>query len=172
MRERADRIEADIAPELQPDLVTDAIEHRRLHAGIAEQVRKPRDIFADFAGGFADRKTVAIDMLDDAGSHNFGGGVDDGADCALGPSLRQTRPFLRESTPVIKNEIRPFTRAALPTVKQLRPAMRNLAAATPDLTRVFKVVNYLLNEVARQHVTVALSGDIKADAESLRAASE
>jgi phospholipid/cholesterol/gamma-HCH transport system substrate-binding protein len=67
---------------------------------------------------------------------------------ALGPSLRQTRPFLRQSTPVIKNEIRPFTRAALPTVKQLRPATRNLAAATPDLTGAFKVVNYLLNEVA------------------------
>lgn len=67
---------------------------------------------------------------------------------ALGPSLRQTRPFLRESTPVIKNEIRPFTRAALPTVQQLRPALRDLAAATPDLTASFKVVNYLLNEVA------------------------
>jgi phospholipid/cholesterol/gamma-HCH transport system substrate-binding protein len=67
---------------------------------------------------------------------------------ALGPSLRQTRPFLRQSTPIIKNEIRPFTRAALPTVKQLRPAMRDLAAATPDLTASFKVVNYLLNELA------------------------
>ena len=67
---------------------------------------------------------------------------------ALGPSLRQTRPFLRQSTPVIKNEIRPFTRASLPTVQQLRPAMRDLAAATPDLTASFKVINYLLNEVA------------------------
>ena len=32
--------------------------------------------------------------------------------------------------------------------KELRPAMRDLAAATPDLTRSFKVVNRLLNEVA------------------------
>jgi phospholipid/cholesterol/gamma-HCH transport system substrate-binding protein len=67
---------------------------------------------------------------------------------ALGPSLRQTRPFLRKSTPVIRDEIRPFTRAALPTVKDLRPAMRDLAAATPDLTRTFSVVNRLLNEAA------------------------
>ena len=53
---------------------------------------------------------------------------------ALGPSLRQTRPFLRESTPIIRDEIRPFTRAALPTVQELRPAMRDLAAvdAGPD----------------------------------------
>jgi phospholipid/cholesterol/gamma-HCH transport system substrate-binding protein len=67
---------------------------------------------------------------------------------ALGPSLRQMRPFLRTSTPIIRDEIRPFTRAALPTVKQLRPAMRDLSAATPDLSRVFSVVNYALNELA------------------------
>ena len=66
---------------------------------------------------------------------------------ALGPSLRQMRPFLRTSTPIIRDEIRPFTRAALPTVKQLRPAMRDLSAATPDLNRVFGVVNYALNEL-------------------------
>ena len=45
-----------------------------------------------------------------------------------------TRPFLRETTPIIRDEIRPFTRAALPTVQELRPAMRDLAATTPDLT--------------------------------------
>jgi phospholipid/cholesterol/gamma-HCH transport system substrate-binding protein len=49
---------------------------------------------------------------------------------------------------VIRDEIRPFTRAALPTVQELRPAMRDLAATTPDLTASFKVVNRLLNEVA------------------------
>jgi phospholipid/cholesterol/gamma-HCH transport system substrate-binding protein len=67
---------------------------------------------------------------------------------ALGPSLRQTQPFLRATTPIIRDELRPFARASLPTVRQLRPALRDLAAATPDLTRIFKVVNYLLNELA------------------------
>ncbi len=67
---------------------------------------------------------------------------------ALGPSLRKTRPFLRDTTPVIRDELRPFARASLPTVRELRPAMRDLAAATPDLSRTFDVVNYLLNEVA------------------------
>jgi phospholipid/cholesterol/gamma-HCH transport system substrate-binding protein len=66
---------------------------------------------------------------------------------ALGPSLVQTRPFLRQTTPVIRDELRPFARAALPTVEQLRPAARDLAAAAPDLDRIFGVVNYALNEL-------------------------
>jgi phospholipid/cholesterol/gamma-HCH transport system substrate-binding protein len=67
---------------------------------------------------------------------------------ALGPALRETRPFLTTSTPIIRDQIRPFTRAALPTVRELRPAMRDLAQATPDLTRSFRVVNALLNTLA------------------------
>jgi len=67
---------------------------------------------------------------------------------ALGPALRDTRPFLTTTTPILREQIRPFTRAALPTVRELRPAMRDLAAATPDLTRSFKVVNALLNTLA------------------------
>jgi phospholipid/cholesterol/gamma-HCH transport system substrate-binding protein len=33
-------------------------------------------------------------------------------------------------------------------VRELRPAMRDLAAATPDLTRSFRVLNALLNTLA------------------------
>jgi len=67
---------------------------------------------------------------------------------ALGPSLRETQPFLTKTTPILRDQIRPFARAALPTVKALRPAMRDLAAATPDLTSSFKVINELLNTLA------------------------
>lgn len=67
---------------------------------------------------------------------------------ALGPSQKQLRPFLEESTPVIENQIRPFARASLPTVKVLRPAAANLAKLTPDLTTSFKVLNILFNELA------------------------
>ena len=67
---------------------------------------------------------------------------------ALAPSLRETRPFLEETTPVLRDELRPFARAARPTVAKLRPAARDLAAATPNLVKGFKVVNYLLNELA------------------------
>jgi phospholipid/cholesterol/gamma-HCH transport system substrate-binding protein len=39
-------------------------------------------------------------------------------------------------------------RASIPTVEQLQPALHDLAAATPNLTSTFKVVNYLLDELA------------------------
>jgi phospholipid/cholesterol/gamma-HCH transport system substrate-binding protein len=67
---------------------------------------------------------------------------------ALGPSLVQTRPFLEQTTPIIQNQLRPFTREALPVVKTLRPAARDLAVVTPHLTSSFKVLNRLLNELA------------------------
>lgn len=67
---------------------------------------------------------------------------------ALGPSLRQSRPFLRTTTPVIANQLRPFSRDALPTISLLRPAARDLAQITPDLTKTFTTVNYLLDELA------------------------
>ncbi|MDP9133725.1 MAG: hypothetical protein M3N56_02735, partial [Actinomycetota bacterium] len=67
---------------------------------------------------------------------------------ALGPTLRDVRPFVRDTTPVIRDEIRPFVRASRPTLNQLQPAMKDLAAATPNLTSTFKVVNYLLDQLA------------------------
>ena len=53
-----------------------------------------------------------------------------------------------ETTPIIKNQLRPFARAALPMVTDLRPAARDLAAVTPDLTTSFRSLNYLLNTLA------------------------
>lgn len=67
---------------------------------------------------------------------------------ALGPSLVASRPFLRETTPIIEQQIRPFTRAALPVVKKLRPAADSLADATPNLTTSFGVLNAFLNALA------------------------
>jgi phospholipid/cholesterol/gamma-HCH transport system substrate-binding protein len=66
---------------------------------------------------------------------------------ALGPSLKATRPFVEKTTPVIRDQLRPFARDALPTVKLLRPAARDIAAATPKLTTALKVVNELFNEL-------------------------
>jgi phospholipid/cholesterol/gamma-HCH transport system substrate-binding protein len=67
---------------------------------------------------------------------------------ALGPTLVQTRPFLKDTTPIIQNQLRPFARAALPVVKVLRPAAKDLAQVTPKLTTSVKTLNYLLNELA------------------------
>jgi phospholipid/cholesterol/gamma-HCH transport system substrate-binding protein len=66
---------------------------------------------------------------------------------ALGPSLRATRPFVEKTTPVIRDQLRPFARDALPTVKLLRPAARDIARATPKLTNAFSIVNTLFNEL-------------------------
>ena len=67
---------------------------------------------------------------------------------ALGPALVQTRPFLRKTTPIIKNQLRPFTVASIPTIRKLKPAAQDLAALTPNLVTTFKVLNYALNELA------------------------
>lgn len=67
---------------------------------------------------------------------------------ALGPSLVATRPFLRETTPIIKNQLRPFTKIATPVVKELGPAAAEFADATPDLTTTFGVLNAFLNGLA------------------------
>ncbi|MEA2422990.1 MAG: phospholipid/cholesterol/gamma-HCH transport system substrate-binding protein, partial [Thermoleophilaceae bacterium] len=67
---------------------------------------------------------------------------------ALGPALVEVRPFLKTTTPVIRDQLRPFARDVQPTVKQLRIAAQNLQPLTPHLTRTFKVVNSLLNTLA------------------------
>jgi phospholipid/cholesterol/gamma-HCH transport system substrate-binding protein len=64
---------------------------------------------------------------------------------ALGPALVDVRPFLTTTTPVIKNQLRPFTKLAAPTVKDLRPTAANLAKATPHLSNTFDVLNSAFN---------------------------
>jgi len=74
---------------------------------------------------------------------------------ALRPSVRAItaaniaiRPFARETTPIIANQIRPFVREARPLVRDLRPAAGELARATPDLQSSFVVLNHLFNMLA------------------------
>jgi phospholipid/cholesterol/gamma-HCH transport system substrate-binding protein len=77
----------------------------------------------------------------------------------LGPAARNLLPaatnlpaanqalvaLAKPSTPIVKNQIRPFVIAARPTVRNLRPASINLAKATPSLTKVFGTLNHLVN---------------------------
>jgi phospholipid/cholesterol/gamma-HCH transport system substrate-binding protein len=67
---------------------------------------------------------------------------------ALGPALEATQPFFRKTTPVIEKQLRPFTRAAVPTVRDLRPAAADLSALSPKLVKTFQILNYALNELA------------------------
>jgi phospholipid/cholesterol/gamma-HCH transport system substrate-binding protein len=64
---------------------------------------------------------------------------------SLDRANKATIPFAREAAPIVHDQIRPFTRDAQPLVADLRPAARDLAKATPDLTGTFTVLNHLFN---------------------------
>jgi phospholipid/cholesterol/gamma-HCH transport system substrate-binding protein len=54
-------------------------------------------------------------------------------------------PFLRATTPILRDEIRPFVRAARPFTDDLRLAARDVAQAAPDLTLSFEELNRFFN---------------------------
>jgi phospholipid/cholesterol/gamma-HCH transport system substrate-binding protein len=54
-------------------------------------------------------------------------------------------PFLRETEPVIRTQIRPFVRAARPWTNDLRVAAEGTAKATPDLSKSFGELNRFFN---------------------------
>jgi phospholipid/cholesterol/gamma-HCH transport system substrate-binding protein len=66
----------------------------------------------------------------------------------LGPALAASRPLFRDTTPVIQNQLRPFSVAVQPLAATLRPAATKLAQALPPLVRSFGVLNTLFNELA------------------------
>ena len=77
------------------------------------------------------------------GLEKLGPGVKD-----LGPTLADFGTFAKATTPVVRDQIRPFTREAQPTAKKLVPAAQRLAKATPDLARLTDELNVLVNELA------------------------
>jgi len=80
----------------------------------------------------------------------------------LGPTFDDLRPFARklpdlnqsvtelaeETTPVIRDQVRPFVRAARPVVPDLRRAARRFADAGPGLTTIGEKINRLANMAA------------------------
>ncbi len=66
----------------------------------------------------------------------------------LDRALPEVRKLGRQTTPIIKNQLRPFAVDATPVIKDLKPAARDLKAVTPRLTTSFKVINNLLNAFA------------------------
>lgn len=66
----------------------------------------------------------------------------------LAPAERASIPFLHKTTPIIKNEIRPFARQARGPIEKLGPASRAFAKALPGLTLSFTVFNEIFNELA------------------------
>lgn len=68
----------------------------------------------------------------------------------LAPALEASRPLFRDTTPVIANELRPFSVAVQPLARTLAPAGTELAHAVPSLARSIGVLNTLFNELAYQ----------------------
>ncbi|HEY5045746.1 MAG TPA: hypothetical protein VII53_07800 [Solirubrobacteraceae bacterium] len=80
----------------------------------------------------------------------------------IGPTLKQLQPFATslapaeeasrklfvQTTPVFKNQIRPFARQILPVINDLQPDTKELSAAFPKLASSFSVFNELFNEFA------------------------
>jgi phospholipid/cholesterol/gamma-HCH transport system substrate-binding protein len=68
----------------------------------------------------------------------------------LGPALRASRPLFHDTTPVIANQLRPFTLAVQPLARTLAPASAELARTVPALSRSVGVLNALFNTLAYQ----------------------
>jgi phospholipid/cholesterol/gamma-HCH transport system substrate-binding protein len=65
----------------------------------------------------------------------------------LTPALRSAKPLLHEATPAL-GDLLTLTKTAGPVVRRLRPTTENLVTDTPDLTRTFTVLRYVVNELA------------------------
>ena len=68
----------------------------------------------------------------------------------LGPALSASRPLFRDTTPVVRDQLRPFSVAVQPLARILQPAAAQLARAAPPLTRSLGVLNVLFNTLAYQ----------------------
>jgi phospholipid/cholesterol/gamma-HCH transport system substrate-binding protein len=68
----------------------------------------------------------------------------------LAPALAAARPLLKDTTPVIADQLRPFSVAIQPLARTLAPAAGDLEAAVPKLTSSVAVLNDVFNELAYQ----------------------
>ena len=67
---------------------------------------------------------------------------------AFAPAQRGLRVFFRQTTPVIRDSVRPLIRASRPVTAQLRPTITSLSKATPDVYSSLKTLNRLLDVLA------------------------
>jgi phospholipid/cholesterol/gamma-HCH transport system substrate-binding protein len=68
----------------------------------------------------------------------------------LGPALAASRPLFRDTTPVIKNQLRPFSVAVQPLARTLASSSASLSQAIPHLSKTIGVLNDLFNTLAYQ----------------------
>jgi phospholipid/cholesterol/gamma-HCH transport system substrate-binding protein len=68
----------------------------------------------------------------------------------LGPALAASRPLFRDTTPVIKNQLRPFSVAVQPLARTLASSSASLSKTIPKLSKSVGVLNDLFNTLAYQ----------------------
>ena len=67
---------------------------------------------------------------------------------ALLRANKATTPFALEAAPLLRDDIRPFVRAARPLARELEAPTHDLVEAEPDLKRTVHVLNRLFNMLA------------------------
>jgi phospholipid/cholesterol/gamma-HCH transport system substrate-binding protein len=87
--------------------------------------------------GFSTQSALALHALLPF-AHNFG------------PALQAARPLFEQTTPVLKNQLRPFSVAVQPLARILAPASADLAKSTPALARSLGVLDALGNTLGHQ----------------------
>ncbi len=82
----------------------------------------------------------------------------------LDTANRAVLPFVREATPQLRDQIRPFARIAGPYTADLGTAARDLNRANPDLTTSFTKLNRFFNIGAfNPNGAEGLTGDVARD---------
>jgi ABC-type transporter Mla subunit MlaD len=66
----------------------------------------------------------------------------------LPATLKTAGPFAKNATHLVQTKLRPFSVKAQPMLLSLGPAVHDLSALTPGMTRSFQTLNYFLNELA------------------------
>ena len=107
-----------------------------------------REIFAELPGTLRQARTTLTDLRPFARELRPATRALIPAFRALDRANKALRPFARETTPIVRDEIRPFIRASRPLVRELGPAARDLSASMPELTRSGKVLNNFFNMLA------------------------
>ena len=129
---------------------------------LARWVRSSNDVFAVFADQQGNLRET-LSLLPGALDATNNAVIDSNAlTNQMGPALQKLQPtavgtaasleslqsFAKATTPVLEDQLRPFTAEAGPTVAALKPAAADLAATAPQLDTTFSVLNTLTNELA------------------------
>jgi phospholipid/cholesterol/gamma-HCH transport system substrate-binding protein len=129
---------------------------------LARWVRSSNDVFKVFADQQSNLRSTLALLPGALDATNQAVLASDQMTSQMGPALKKLEPtaigtaaslkslqaFAKATTPVIADELRPFTAEAGPTIAALKPAAADLAATAPQLDTTFTVLNTLTNQLA------------------------